>query len=257
MAEPVVRVENLSKSFGQHEVLKGVSFTIEEGKKLAVIGPSGSGKSTLLRCINYLEKPSAGMVWLDGEPIGVRVSASGSIKAQRVAELARMRAKIGMVFQSFNLFSHRTVLGNVMEPLLMVKRLPRVDAERLALQMLDKVGLGDKLQSYPSRISGGQKQRVAIARALAMNPRLILFDEPTSALDPELVGEVLAVIHTLAREGMTMIIVTHEMAFAGEVADRVMFMDEGRVIEEGTPEQILVHPKQERLATFLARVINR
>ncbi|MEA2782232.1 MAG: polar amino acid transport system ATP-binding protein [Rhodospirillaceae bacterium] len=238
-------IRGLSKRFGTHEVLDSVDMSVERGETVAIIGPSGSGKSTLLRCVNRLEEPSAGTVLFDGEP----VVAGPGLRAQR--------ARMGMVFQHFNLFSHMTVLGNIIEAPIQVLGLSREEAVARAGRLLDRVGLADKADSYPARLSGGQKQRVAIARCLAMEPKLLLLDEITSALDPELVGEVLQVIRGLAGQGMTMMIVTHEMGFAREVADRVVFMDGGQIVEQGAPDELLVRPATERLRRFLSAVLNR
>jgi len=240
----VISVRNISKSFGEHRVLDRVSLEVAKGEVVCIIGPSGSGKSTLLRCINGLESYDAGEVSVGGNPVH---RDSKSIHA--------IRSEVGMVFQRFNLFPHRTALENVMEGPVYVKGTPRAEARERAAALLVKVGLAQKLDAYPAKLSGGQQQRVAIARALAMQPKAILFDEPTSALDPELVGEVLRVMLTLAREGMTMVVVTHEMDFAAEVAHRVLFLDEGRIVEDGVPQQILTAPKHERTRDFLQRVL--
>jgi polar amino acid transport system ATP-binding protein len=250
----MIRCVDVHKKFGRLEVLRGVSTAVARGEVVVVIGPSGSGKTTLLRCINHLETLDSGRIYVDGELIGYR-EVNGRLREDSEREVARKRSAIGMVFQRFNLFPHLTALGNVMEAPLRVKKLPRREAEELGRQLLTKVGLEDKLDVHPSRLSGGQQQRIAIARALAMEPKLMLFDEPTSALDPELVGEVLDVMKSLAREGMTMVVVTHEMGFAREVADRVVFMDEGLIVEEGMPEAILQSPQQERTKAFLNRVL--
>jgi ABC-type polar amino acid transport system ATPase subunit len=238
-------IRGMRKSFGANLVLDGVDLTVTRGETIAIIGPSGSGKSTLLRCVNRLEEPSGGEVVFEGEP----VLAGPRLRAQR--------ARMGMVFQHFNLFAHMTVLGNVMEAPIQVLGLGRDEAAARARRLLDRVGLADKADSLPARLSGGQKQRVAIARCLAMEPKLLLLDEITSALDPELVGEVLQVIRDLAGQGMTMLIVTHEMGFAREVADRVVFMDGGRIVEQGPPDELLVRPSSPRLRRFLAAVLNR
>jgi polar amino acid transport system ATP-binding protein len=252
---PVLRIERLHKAFGSTEVLRGIDLAVDRGEVLCVIGPSGSGKSTLLRCINFLEEPTSGLVYVDGEPIGYRVDAAGRRVRESFQEINRLRERIGIVFQAYNLWPHRTALGNVIEALLVVRRQPRAEAEKVGLAMLDRVGLADKAHEYPSRLSGGQQQRVAIARALAMKPEIMLFDEVTSALDPELVGEVLKVMRGLAVDGMTMIVVTHEMAFAREVADRVVFMDGGLVVEEGPPGELLARPRNERTRRFLSRLL--
>jgi polar amino acid transport system ATP-binding protein len=253
--DPVIRVERLRKAFGPTEVLRGIDLTVARGEVLCLIGPSGSGKSTLLRCINFLEEPTSGFVYLDGEPIGYRVDAAGRRVREPAARINALRQRIGIVFQAYNLWPHRTALGNVIEALRVVRRQPRAEAEATGLAMLERVGLRDRAHEYPSRLSGGQQQRVAIARALAMKPEIMLFDEVTSALDPELVGEVLKVMRGLAADGMTMIVVTHEMAFAREVADRVAFMDGGAVVEEGPPQIVLGRPQNERTRRFLARLL--
>jgi ABC-type polar amino acid transport system ATPase subunit len=251
---PLVSVEHLHKWFGLLHVLRGVSLAVREREVVVVIGRSGSGKSTLLRCINLLEEPTAGCVSIAGVAVEAR---DGHILPASLAHVRELRLKTGMVFQEFNLFPHMTVLENVIEAPMQVKRLPRDQAVTHAEQLLRKVGLFDKRDVHPIRLSGGQKQRVAIARALAMDPQVMLFDEPTSALDPELIGEVLEVMQELAREGTTMIVVTHEMGFAQEVADRVLYMEEGRVIEEGPPEQIFSAPSDARTAQFLSRILKR
>jgi len=250
---PVVEVRELSKSFGPLRVLREVSFAVPGGRTLCVLGPSGSGKSTLLRCINFLERPDHGAVFLRGERVGFCRTASGRERAMTDRELARMRTRFGMVFQHFNLWPHLTVLGNLVASPLHVQRRPREEAMAEAEALLDKIGLRDKRDTYPSRLSGGQKQRVAIARALAMRPEVLLFDEPTSSLDPELVGEVLTVMRNLAREGQTMIVVTHEMGFAREAADAIMFIDEGAVVEAAAPEQFFNNPSTARVRQFLQR----
>ena len=255
-AGPVLRIERLQKTFGSTEVLRGIDLAVDRGEVLCVIGPSGSGKSTLLRCINFLEEPTSGLVYVDGEPIGYRVDAAGRRVRESFREINRLRERIGIVFQAYNLWPHRTALGNVIEALLVVRHQPRAAAEAVGLAMLERVGLADKANEYPSRLSGGQQQRVAIARALAMKPEIMLFDEVTSALDPELVGDVLKVMRGLAADGMTMIVVTHEMAFAREVADRVVFMDGGLVVEEGPPAELFARPRNERTRRFLARLLS-
>ncbi|MDR0434712.1 MAG: amino acid ABC transporter ATP-binding protein [Gracilibacteraceae bacterium] len=239
----MIKILGLRKRFGQLEVLKGVDLTVKRGEKVVVIGPSGSGKSTMLRCLNLLEQPSGGQIFLDGEEI-----TAGGVDVNRV------RAKMGMVFQQFNLFPHLTVLENIDLAPVRLKKKTKADAEKTARALLDKVNLADKAHSFPGQLSGGQKQRIAIVRALAMEPEIMLFDEPTSALDPEMVGEVLGVMRDLAEEGMTMIVVTHEMAFAREVASRVLFMDEGVIVEENTPREFFARPEQERTKLFLRRV---
>jgi polar amino acid transport system ATP-binding protein len=246
----VLQVTGLSKTFGTQTVLDGITLTVREGETICILGPSGSGKSTLLRCVNWLEVPDAGAVLLSGARIGT--NAAGTIP-MRDAELARMRTRIGMVFQHFALWPHLSVLGNVMEAPLHVQHRPRAEVRAEAEALLEKVGLADKRDAFPARLSGGQKQRVGIARALAMRPELLLFDEPTSALDPELVGEVLAVMQELRQEGMTMLIVTHEMGFAREAASRVVFIDHGRIVEEDRPERFFTDPRSERARQFLAR----
>ncbi|HEY8451735.1 MAG: amino acid ABC transporter ATP-binding protein [Micromonosporaceae bacterium] len=252
--EYLVRVEQVHKRFGALEVLKGVDLNVRPGEVTVVIGPSGSGKSTLLRCINHLEKINAGRIWVDGELIGYR-QRGGKLHELREREVARQRRAIGMVFQQFNLFPHMTVRQNVMEAPVRLRIAPRAEIQRRAEELLERVGLADKVDAYPSQLSGGQQQRVAIARALAMRPKLMLFDEPTSALDPELVGEVLDVMKDLAREGMTMIVVTHEIGFAREVGDSLVFMDGGRILESGPPKQVLANPQHERTRAFLAKVL--
>lgn len=251
MAPPVVRVRGLSKRFGDHEVLCGIDLDVERGETLAVIGPSGSGKSTLLRCINHLEPPTSGTVEIDGAPFATSVAS----RRRREQHLNAMRAQVGMVFQRFNLFPHRTALRNVMEGLIAVRRFSREEAAARAVAMLERVGLADKADAYPSRLSGGQQQRVAIARALVMEPKVMLFDEATSALDPELIDEVLAVMRRLAEDGTTMIVVTHEMGFARDVARHVIFMDGGSIVERGEPAAIFVQPQHERTRAFLRKVL--
>lgn len=245
----VLDVAGVSKRFGDLEVLSDISFQVEKGETICVLGPSGSGKSTLLRCINWLERPDAGQIYLNGAQIGV--NGAGLVMSDR--ELSRMRTHIGMVFQHFALWPHLTVLQNLMEAPVYVQRRPKGEVRDEALGLLAKVGLSEKRDAFPARLSGGQKQRVGIARALAMRPDLLLFDEPTSALDPELVGEVLVVMRELAREGMTMVIVTHEMAFAREAATRVVFLDRGRVVETDAPERFFSNPETERARQFLQR----
>jgi polar amino acid transport system ATP-binding protein len=249
-ATPLLRVSGLHKRFGGDEVLKGIDLDVRPGERIAILGASGSGKSTFLRCLNFMELPSAGRVELDGQLIGA--ARPGGAVAYREAELTKVRQRVGMVFQQFNLFPHMTALGNVMEGLRTVRGVARAEAERRAREQLARVGLAEKAQHYPARLSGGQKQRVAIARALAMEPELLLFDEPTSALDPELVGEVLTVIRSLAQEGRTMLLVTHEVGFAYHFADRVLFIADGVIHEQGTPEQVLKHPREQRTQAFLA-----
>ncbi|MCR4431312.1 MAG: amino acid ABC transporter ATP-binding protein [Tepidanaerobacteraceae bacterium] len=241
---PAISIKNLHKSFGSLKVLEDINLTVFSGEVVVIIGPSGSGKSTLLRCIKNLERPERGAIFVEGRPLEAR---SKSFKA--------LQQEIGMVFQHFNLFPHMTALENVMEGPVTVKKMQRKEAEGIAMDLLSRVGLAEKKDVYPSRLSGGQKQRVAIARALAMQPKVMLFDEPTSSLDPELVGEVLSVMKNLAREGMTMIVVTHEMGFAREVADRVVFMDGGRILEEDVPLNIFRAPRHERTKSFLEKII--
>ncbi|MFF5216408.1 amino acid ABC transporter ATP-binding protein [Micromonospora sp. NPDC000442] len=250
----MVRAEQVHKSFGPVEVLKGIDLQVRAGEVCCLLGPSGSGKSTFLRCINHLEKINAGRIWVDGELIGYR-ERGGKLHEMREKEVAAQRRAIGMVFQRFNLFPHKTALDNVTEAPLLVRREKRGEARDRAVALLERVGLGDKLGNYPNQLSGGQQQRVAIARALAMRPKLMLFDEPTSALDPELVGEVLDVMKDLARDGMTMIVVTHEIGFAREVGDTLVFMDDGVVVEQGNPREVIADPKHERTRAFLTKVL--
>ena len=252
-AGPLLEAVDIRKRYGRNEVLRGVSFGVERGDVKAVLGPSGSGKSTMLRCLALLEPIDAGEVRLEGRTIGVRHSVSRSIRLPE-RELAGQRSDIGMVFQRFNLFPHLNALGNVMLGLTEVRHRSTAEARQVAGAMLERVGLGARTGFYPSELSGGQQQRVAIARALVMNPKVMLFDEPTSALDPELVGEVLAVIEELAREGMTMVVVTHEIGFARKVADRVIMMDEGEIIEDGSPAEFFDNPRHERTRRFLEAV---
>ncbi len=235
-------------------MLKGVSLDVRRGEVACLLGPSGSGKSTFLRCINHLEKIDAGRLWVDDMLVGYR-QVGAKLHELREAEVARRRAEIGMVFQHFNLFPHMTALQNVIEAPMSVRHTPRDAAVRAAKELLGRVGLGDKITSYPSQLSGGQQQRVAIARALAMQPKLMLFDEPTSALDPELVGDVLDVMRALAREGMTMVVVTHEIGFAREVSDTVVFMDDGLIVESGNPREVISSPRHERTRAFLSKVL--
>ncbi|WP_262285881.1 amino acid ABC transporter ATP-binding protein [Micromonospora sp. MA102] len=250
----MVRCHALRKSFGRLEVLRGIDLTIERGRVVCVVGPSGSGKSTLLRCLNHLEEPQAGRVYVDGELIGYS-ERGGRLRPLPDARLRRQRESIGMVFQRFHLFPHRTALENVMEGLVAVKGVAAADARRRAADLLDRVGMADRAHHYPAQLSGGQQQRVAIARSLAMSPKLMLFDEPTSALDPELVGEVLEVMKDLAASGMTMIVVTHEMGFAREVGDDLVFMDEGLIVEQGPPREVLAAPRHDRTRAFLSKVL--
>jgi polar amino acid transport system ATP-binding protein len=250
----MVKAEAVHKRFGRLEVLKGIALEVKRGEVMCMLGPSGSGKSTFLRCINHLEKINSGRLSVDGELVGYR-EAGDKLHELHEREVARKRAEIGMVFQHFNLFPHMTALENVALAPIRVARVSRDEARERARELLSRVGLGDKLDTYPVALSGGQQQRVAIARALAMQPKLMLFDEPTSALDPELVGDVLDAMRQLARDGMTMIVVTHEMGFAREVADTAVFMDEGVVVEAGPPGQVLVNPRHERTKAFLSKVL--
>ncbi|MFI4986683.1 MAG: amino acid ABC transporter ATP-binding protein [Alphaproteobacteria bacterium] len=249
----MIAVEGLRKSFAALRVLDGISFAVEPGEVVVVLGPSGSGKSTMLRCINFLEPYEEGEIRIDGELVGYREGGNGRRTLRPEAEIARFREQVGIVFQSFNLFPHRSAIENVMMGPVHVRGVERKAARATAEALLAKVGLADKTDEYPARLSGGQQQRVAIARALAMAPKVMLFDEVTSALDPELVGEVLLVIRRLAQEGMTMILVTHEIAFARDVADRIIFMDKGLIVEEGPPREVLVKPRSERMRGFLRR----
>jgi polar amino acid transport system ATP-binding protein len=250
----MVNAEGVHKRFARQEVLKGITLEVKPGEVMCLLGPSGSGKSTFLRCINHLEKIDAGRLLVDGELVGYRQQGD-RLHELRESEVARKRSEIGMVFQHFNLFPHMTALENVTCAPIYVKRSARETARVRARELLDRVGLADHLDVYPSQLSGGQQQRVAIARALAMDPKLMLFDEPTSALDPELVGDVLAAMQQLARDGMTMIVVTHEMGFAREVADTVVFMDAGVVVESGPPAEVLSNPRHERTRAFLSKVL--
>ena len=240
----MIDVKNLTKTFGDHVVLKGINETIEKGEKVVIIGPSGSGKSTFLRCLNLLETPTEGEIWFEDQMINAPKT-----------DVNRLRQKMGMVFQHFNLFPHLTVLQNITLAPVKLKLMSKAEAEAKARQLLERIGLADKADAYPSMISGGQKQRIAIVRALAMNPDVLLFDEPTSALDPEMVGEVLELMKELADNGMTMVVVTHEMGFAREVATRVLFMDDGQIMEQGEPEEFFAHPKNPRLQDFLSKVL--
>jgi polar amino acid transport system ATP-binding protein len=254
MSTPMLEAEGVHKRFGRLEVLKGVSLQVQPQEVACILGPSGSGKSTFLRCINHLEKIDAGRLWVDGRLVGYR-QAGDTLHELRDAEICSDRAEIGMVFQSFNLFGHMTALENVAEAPVQVKKVPKADARGRARKLLERVGLADKLDSYPSQLSGGQQQRVAIARSLAMQPKLMLFDEPTSALDPELVGDVLDVMRQLADDGMTMVVVTHEIGFAREVGDNLVFMDDGVVVETGSPREVLANPRHERTRAFLSKVL--
>lgn len=253
--QPMVKAEQVWKSFGRLDVLKGVDLVVKPRETFVLLGPSGGGKSTLLRCINHLEKIDAGRLWVDGELMGYK-QRGDVLHEMHPRDVSRQRAKIGMVFQRFNLFPHLTAIENVMEAPIRVKRVKKKQAEAEAEKLLTEVGLKDKLDVYPAQLSGGQQQRVAIARALAMKPKLMLFDEPTSALDPELVGEVLDVMKKLAHEGMTMVVVTHEIGFAKEAADGVALMDGGVIVECGPPEQVLVDPREERTKLFLSKVLS-
>ena len=250
----IIKTENICKSFGSVDVLKNVSLTVEPGEVVVIIGPSGAGKSTYLRSLNHLEKPTSGKIWIDDKLIEDRVNGHNQVKLPH-KERAAILLEMGMVFQRCNLFPHKTALQNVMLAPMNVKGVPEKEAKEKAVKLLNQVGLGDKLDSYPAKLSGGQQQRVAIARALAMEPKMMLFDEPTSALDPELVGDVLNVMKELAEEGMTMLVVTHEMGFAREVADRVVFMYDGAILEEGSPKEIFTNPKHDRTRQFLQSVL--
>jgi polar amino acid transport system ATP-binding protein len=251
MAEPLLRITGLRKSYGTQDVLRGIDLSVAPGERIAILGASGSGKSTFLRCLNFMETPTTGTVALGGRMIGSERKGGGRAYAER--ELIELRQRVGMVFQQFNLFPHMTTLENVMEGLRTVKGVKAPAARERAVAELSRVGLADHADQYPARLSGGQKQRVAIARALAMDPELLLFDEPTSALDPELVGEVLGVIRSLAEEGRTMLLVTHELGFAYHVATRVIFIADGEIHESGTPDEVLKHPQRDRTRAFLAR----
>ena len=239
----MIQLQDVHKSFGKNEVLKGIDLHVSPGEVVVIIGPSGSGKSTVLRCMNYLEEPTSGKVVVDGLDLSDK------------ANLTKVRTEVGMVFQRFNLFPHMTVLKNLTLAQEKVRKTSKADAEKVARDLLQKVGLADKADAYPDNLSGGQQQRVAIARALAMKPKALLFDEPTSALDPEMVHEVLDVMKSLAKDGMTMVVVTHEMGFAREVASRVVFVDQGQILEEGTPEEVFDHPRNERLKSFLSKIL--
>ncbi len=253
--QPMVKAEQVWKSFGKLDVLKGIDLEVMPQETYVLLGPSGGGKSTLLRCINHLEKINAGRLWVGGELMGYR-QRGDVLHEMRAKDVARQRSEVGMVFQRFNLFPHMTAIENVMESPIKVQHVPRQRAENEAEELLTRVGLKEKLDVYPAQLSGGQQQRVAIARALAMKPKLMLFDEPTSALDPELVGEVLDVMKQLARDGMTMVVVTHEMGFAKEVADGVALIDGGVIVENGPPLEVLVNPKEERTKLFLSKVLS-
>ena len=252
--EPALRAQGVHKRFGHLEVLRGITLEVHPSEVMCLIGPSGSGKTTFLRCVNHLERIDAGRLWVDGELVGYRQEGD-VLHELRESEVARNRARIGMVFQRFNLFGHMSALANVIEAPVHVKKVPRVEAVARGRALLERVGLGDKLEAYPAQLSGGQQQRVAIARALAMEPKLLLFDEPTSALDPELVGEVLDTMRGLAADGMTMVVVTHEMGFAREVGDTLVFIDGGVVVESGPPREMLAAPREERTRAFLSKVL--
>ena len=252
----MIRLEDIHKTFDHNHVLKGVSLRVAQGEVVCIIGPSGSGKSTLLRCINYLEVPERGRIYIDGE-LAYRDEVGGRLKQFPARRIVAMREKVGMVFQHFNLFPHLTSLGNLVEAPVHVRGLSRAAAERKARDLLKQVGLSEKADQYPEELSGGQQQRVAIARALAMEPKAMLFDEVTSALDPELVNEVLEVMRLLAKQGMTMVVVTHEMGFARQVADRVIFMDHGVIVEEGLPDAVFTNPQHQRTRDFLQAVLTR
>lgn len=241
----MINVKNLYKAFGKVEVLKGIDETIEKGEKVVIIGPSGSGKSTFLRCLNLMEVPTSGEIWFDGK----------DITKAKAKEVDLLRRKMGMVFQHFNLFPHLTILKNITLAPVKLKLMTQEEADKKAMELLERVGLADKANAYPAQLSGGQKQRIAIVRSLAMNPEVILFDEPTSALDPEMVGEVLDLMRQLADEGMTMVVVTHEMGFAKEVASRVLFMDDGQIVEQNNPRDFFEHPQNPRLQEFLSKVL--
>jgi len=244
MSEEIIRIEHLYKRFGKVKALEDVSLSVKKGEVVVIIGPSGAGKSTLLRCINHLERPDRGLVVVDGIPV-----------TDEKTNINKVRAEVGMVFQQFNLFPHLTALENITLAQRVVRKRSREEAEKIAMQLLERVGIPEKAHAYPAQLSGGQQQRVAIARALAMNPKIMLFDEPTSALDPEMIKEVLDVMIELAREGMTMVVVSHEMGFVKAAADRIVFMDEGRVIEEGKPEEIFTNPREERTKLFLSKIL--
>jgi polar amino acid transport system ATP-binding protein len=254
MPDLMVKAEGVHKRFGRLEVLKGITLEVKPSEVMCLLGPSGSGKSTFLRCINHLEKIDSGRLSVDGHLVGYR-QAGDKLYELRESEVAVKRSEIGMVFQRFNLFPHMSALENIMEAPVCVQKRPKREARQQAIELLERVGLGDRCDSYPSQLSGGQQQRVAIARALAMRPKLMLFDEPTSALDPELVGEVLDVMRGLARDGMTMVVVTHEIGFAREVGDTVVFMDGGVVVETGVPREVFANPRHERTKTFLSKVL--
>ena len=253
--QPLVRAVNVTKSFGRHEVLKGIDLTVDQGEVVCLLGPSGSGKTTFLRLINQMEMLTGGRIWVGGELIGIE-ERNGKLHVRHDKDIARQRARIGMVFQRFNLFPHMTAVENVMEAPVQVKRLKKATAKAEALELLDKVGLAEKADFYPSQLSGGQQQRVAIARALALKPELMLFDEPTSALDPEMIREVLDVMRDLARDGMTMAVVTHEMGFAREVGDRIVFIDDGQIVEQAPPQEFFAAAKSDRARDFVDKIIH-
>ena len=253
-SQPMVKAELVCKDFGALKVLKGITLEVQQGQVLVLVGPSGSGKSTFLRCINHLETVTAGRLYVDGDLVGYR-QRGDKLYEMKPGDVAKQRREVGMVFQHFNLFPHRTALGNIVEAPVRVKGVKNSVAVKRGKDLLEQVGMADKADAYPAQLSGGQQQRVAIARALAMDPKLMLFDEPTSALDPELVGEVLAVMKTLASEGMTMMVVTHEMGFAREVGDEVVFMDAGVVVERGDPIEVMTNPQHERTKAFLSKVM--
>ena len=252
----VVQIVNLHKYFGKLEVLKGIDLEVHQGDVVSVLGSSGSGKSTMLRCINYLEQPTSGEIYISGKPMGFRVDSKGRKVSDTHKNINKLRQEIGMVFQQFNIWPHMTVLGNVIEAPVHVKKIPLKEAKELGLTYLEKVNLIDKKDEFPVRLSGGQLQRVAIARALSMQPKVMLFDEPTSALDPELIGEVLETMKQLAIDGTTMIVVTHEIGFAKEVSDRIVFLNNGLVEEEGTPNEVILNPKSERCRQFFSKMLH-
>lgn len=251
MTEPIIRVENLEKHFGDLQVLRGISLDVEPGEVIVIFGRSGSGKSTLLRCVNFLEEPTGGCIEVDG----VRMEAARHVLRARREQVRQIRMKAGMVFQDFNLFPHLSVIENLIEAPCVVKKESKGEASEFGLQLLDKVGLAEKADEYPIRLSGGQKQRVAIARALCMRPKIMLFDEPTSALDPEMINEVLDVMTQLAKDGMTMVVVTHEMGFARRAANRVVFMDGGHIVEQATPDEFFTNPNSDRAKSFLSKIL--
>lgn len=251
----MIKIEKVNKYYGSHHVLKDIDLHVHKGEVMVIVGPSGSGKSTLLRCINFLETYESGKIYINNEIVGFVETQEGQLKAKKEVEIARMRSQTGMVFQSFNLFQHLSVLGNIIEAPVQVLKADKKTTEKKAYDLLDRMGLADKAKKFPSQLSGGMKQRVAIARALAMDPEVMLFDEATSAIDPELVGEVLEVMKQLANDGMTMVVVTHEMGFAKEVADHVVFMDDGLLLESASPSTFFGDPKSPRLKNFLNKVL--